>query len=136
MNIMKTAIVTTLIALTFTQAQARAPHERGVQEEIMNSIQNGKINAAMLNSLDREIREANAAFEKELSELGDANSYVEGKIQASMITMIGDELLRIQDERSQLENKNEIVDADVEPLKERLEEVKKIIEELKIDLHL
>lgn len=129
---MKTALMTILVALTLNAAQARAPHERVAPNDMMNMIQDGKINAAMLNSLDKDIFDVQKSFEKEISLIGEHNDYTEGKIQASMITMIGDELLRIQEERAALEDKNEILDADVNPLKERLQEVRKIIGELNL----
>lgn len=125
-------LLTAIIALTLTSAFARPPHERVTADDMMHSIQLGKISAAMLNDLDRDIRSTQKAFDKELGLMGETNDYVEGKIQAGMITMIGDELLRIQEKRANLEGKDELVDADVVPLHERLEEIRKVIEELNI----
>ncbi len=126
--------LSTVIALLIlsTAISARPPHERGMPQDMVDSIQVGKITAAMLNSLDRDIYKTQKAFDKEISNVGDANDYVEGKIQAGMITLVGDELLRIQEERANLEDKSEIVDADVNPLHDRLEELRKIIDEINL----
>ena len=128
---MKTLIlILSVIALNFSVA-ARPPHEKVVGDFYdMNQI--GKIHAAMLNGLDEDIDSTQMMFDDEVANLKQTNDFTEGKIQASMIASIGNDLMKVKEARTSLEDKAEILDADVEPLHSKLVEIRKIIAEINL----
>lgn len=131
---MKATLLATLILMTgvITSAQAKAPHEKTVSDSIMHINMTGKINAAYLNAIDMEIFETKKKFEKEVNLLPETNDIMEGKIQAGMITLIESELNALVKQRSELEDDSEIIDADVQPIYDRLEYINAIIEDLNV----
>lgn len=129
---MKTLIVILSVLALNLSVSARPPHEKSAGDFFdMNQI--GKIHAAMLNGLDEDIYNTQTLFDQEIENLTETNDFTEGKIQAHMISSIGYDLLKIKEARANLEDKAEIVDADVVPLHNRLSELRKIIAEINID---
>lgn len=122
-------ILITLIGLV-ASASARAPHETTLADDVFQINQNGKINAYYLNTLDMEIDSTQEMFNQELQKMPEPFSFTEGKIQASMITFIENELLKVQEQRSILDDQSQIIDNDVEPIKANLLKLQDIIREL------
>jgi|GEM_PF-2224253 len=125
-----------LILLTALNTNARAPHERvagDMNQEVFDYNQNGKISAAMLLEVDTDIYETERFFVTESDKADGANDLVEGKIIASMINMIGHELLTIKSLRAELDDNSNISDSDIQPIKEKLIGLNRLIEEININ---
>jgi len=121
-------ILITLIGLV-ASASARAPHETTLADDVFQINQNGKINAYYLNTLDMEIDTTQEMFNRELQKMTEPFSSREDKIQTNII-FIENELLKVLDQRSNLDDQFEIVDNDVEPIKANLLKLQDIIREL------
>jgi hypothetical protein len=121
----------TLIFIVFG-AEARNPQESLSMESVFNMNQYGKINATYLNALDMKIFSTRVKFEQELNMLGDTTDHMEGKIRAHLINMIEAELNDVIKERSTLDNDNDIIDTDVEPIYEKIEKIERLISEINV----
>lgn len=99
-----------------------------LEEQLYKDNQIAKINASMLEQLDREIGYVNKKFQAAIADSDAGDDIVEGKFLASMIFMIEDKLNQIEDERALLDDKYEIVDADIDAIKKDINNASDIID--------
>jgi hypothetical protein len=128
---MKTLLVLLSVLALNLSISARPPHEK-TGSDIYDYNQVGKIHAAMLNSLDEDIYTTQIFFDQEIANMTETNDFTEGKIRAAMVASIGNDLLKVKEARANLEDRAEILDADVEPLHNKLSDIRKIIDEINI----
>lgn len=121
----------TLIAMALivfnTSAHAQSAN---LEEELFNYNQIGKINAAMLDQVDQQIRTTKIKFQGAAADADAGDDIVEGKILASMIIMIEDELDKVDEKRALLDDKYEIVDADINSIQKDLNGINVLIDEM------
>lgn len=125
-----------LILLTALNVNARAPHEKVAGDnfqEFFDHNQNGKISAIMLQDVDTEIYETESFFVTESDKADGGDDLVEGKIIASMINLIGHELMTVKSLRAELDNNSNISDGDIQPIKEKLVGINRLIEEINVN---
>lgn len=121
----------TLIFVVFG-VEARNPQESLSMESVYNMNQYGKINAGYLNALDMKIFSTRVKFEQELNMLGDTTDHTEGKIRAHLINMIEADLNEVIKERASLEDDSDIIDADVDPIYEKIDKIERLINEINV----
>lgn len=121
----------TLIFIVFG-AEARNPQDSYSMDSVIEMNQYGKINAGYLNALDMKIFSTRVKFEQELNNMGDTTDHMEGKIRAHLINLIEADLSEVIRDRAELEDDNEIIDADVEPIYKKIQKIERLIDELNV----
>lgn len=106
--------------------------DMNLEEELFNYNQVGKINAVMLNDVDDKINQVKVKFDLAAENADGGTDLVEGKILAAMIISIEDKIDQIEKRRELLNDKYEIVDADLEEIEKGLQGVEVLINELSL----
>lgn len=94
------------------------------------SHQPSKINAIYLSQIDERLERVEADFESVISNLSDPSDHSEGKIIMAMTQMIEGELQLAKELRQELQEKNEIIDADTKEIGKVIEQIYLLINEL------
>lgn len=99
-------------------------------ETYQDSIQEGKIEAAYLNMLSSDLREAREAYNAKAENMPEPYDMIEGKIQAAMFNMIDGEFDKADVLYRELGKANSIDDESTKTLRKKTALILRLIEEL------